>query len=481
MRLITWGTGERKLMSQRMRTRRRRPWGSMLAVLVAGSLLAAAPAGATASQRRTHTGFIDGAEYRVEIPERWNGTLVLYSHGYYPVVFEEPPLMLTNRPGETEAWLLDHGYAVAGSNFKGVRGATYEQALRDQLALLDWFDANVGRPRHTIALGSSSGGALSVMLAERDPHRFAGVASLCPPMDLNGQWNTFLDVSFAIKTLLGSSEIELVNVTNPQRSLELLQEAVTKATESKAGRAKLALAAALGNVPGWLAADAPRSTGLAEQLSEQVTQLQLAYVLSFGPFARVDLEGRAGGNPSWNVGVDYRRQLARSAERDLVRAAYREAKIDLGADLDKLAAAPRVAADPAAAGWLRRFGVPRGTTPTPVITVHNVADAAEPGHERWYAEQVRHNGNPNRLRQLYAGRAGHCSFTAAEEIVVLRALFERIETGRWPHLDPRRLNAAAGTFGPAFHDATDLKTFKDVVVPPSFTRFVPPRPMRPTR
>lgn len=469
-------------MSQSTR-RRRRLWGVTLAVLVVGGLLGVGPATALAQERRTFAGFIDGAEYRVEVPERWNGTLVLYSHGYFPVVFDPPPLGLTNRPGETEAWLLDHGYAVAGSNFKGVRGATYEQAQRDQLALLDWIDDNVGRPRHTVALGSSSGGALSVMLAERNPHRFAGVASLCAPMDLNGQWNALLDVSFAIKILLGSADIELVNVTNPQRSIELLQGAVTAAMQTEAGRAKLALVAAVGNVPGWLAANAPRPAGLEEQISAQVTQLQLIHILSFGPAARVDLERRAGGNPSWNVGVDYSRQLARSAERDLVREAYREAgpDADLDADLDQLAAAPRIAADPRAAGWLHRFGVPRGTTPTPVITVHNVADSAEPGHERWYAGQVRRSGDPNRLRQLYADRAGHCSFTAAEEIVTLRALFERIETGRWPHLDPRRLNAAAGTFGAGFHDTLDLATFKDVTVPPSFTRFTPPPPMRPTR
>jgi hypothetical protein len=46
--------------------------------------LSAAAAADAADGRRTYAGAIDGAAYRVEMPERWNGTLVLYSHGYLP-------------------------------------------------------------------------------------------------------------------------------------------------------------------------------------------------------------------------------------------------------------------------------------------------------------------------------------------------------------------------------------------------------------
>ena len=34
--------------------------------------------------RQTYTGVIDGAEFKVETPERWNGTLLIFSHPYYP-------------------------------------------------------------------------------------------------------------------------------------------------------------------------------------------------------------------------------------------------------------------------------------------------------------------------------------------------------------------------------------------------------------
>jgi pimeloyl-ACP methyl ester carboxylesterase len=457
-----------------------RLWTVGLVMLGVTSMIGTGSAAAAQRQRSFH-GYIDGAEYRAEVPARWNGTLVLYSHGYFPHGFDPPGVGLANRT-ETEGWLLDHGYALAASDFLGVNGATYEQGLRDQTALLDWFDANVGRPRATVALGSSSGGALSVMLAERNPRRFAGVLSLCAPMDLNGQWNSLLDVSFAIRALLApDAGIELVHVTDAQASVDKLQAAINTAMSTKEGRARVALIAAIGNVPAWTTANAPRSPDLATQIAQQAFQLTLVNVGTFGPFGRVDLERRAGGNPSWNVGIDYRRLLERSSERELALRAYREAGMSLDADLRTLAEAPRIAPDARALAWLHRFGVPRGTTPTPVLTVHNVADGADPGHERWYAGRVDRAGDPAKLRQLYVNRPGHCTFTTAEEIVALRAIFTRIDTGRWPTLDPSRLNASAATFtDPSFHRAFDLATFQDVTVTPDYTRFTPTPSLRPS-
>ena len=61
-----------------------------------------------------------------------------------------------------------------------------------------------------------------------------------------------------------------------------------------------------------------------------------------------EIEAMAGGNPSWNHDVDYRRLLDQSGLAELVRAQYRKAELSLDADLDALAKAPRIAADPGA-------------------------------------------------------------------------------------------------------------------------------------
>ncbi|SBT45887.1 alpha/beta fold hydrolase [Micromonospora narathiwatensis] len=465
---------------------------ALTAALVAAVSAVAAPAAAkpstTESGRRTLTGTIGGADFRVELPERWNGTLVLYSHGYLPEGFPSFGIGLTNRPpdrSETEAWLLDHGYAMAASQFAdGGVGYAVERGLRDQIALLDWFEAHVGPPRRTIATGQSMGAGIAVQLAERHPRRFAGVATMCGAYDTRATFDTGLDVLFAVRTLLAPDrDIDLVRPDDPAGSAQALAEAIQQALTTRQGRARLALAAALNNVTGWYSAHETRPTDPVELTGNQAEWLQYAYGLGFGPPGRLDLERRAGGNPSTNVGVDYRRQLLRSAQTRQVEQAYRAAGLDLRADLGRLAAAPRIAADPAAVDYLHRVGVPEGRTPVPVVTMHTVGDGGAPPHqERWYADQVRRAGDPGRLRQLWVDRGGHCSFSAAEEIVLLRTLVARLDSGHWPETGPRALHEAARALGDPYQLVLDLgRTFADAPMPPAFTRFTPPLPLRPSR
>jgi alpha/beta superfamily hydrolase len=101
-----------------------------------------------------------------------------WSHGYYPDFIEFPPMPVALSTAEqTAGWLLDHGYALAASNFLGVTGLAVEPALRDQVRLLDWFEDNVGRPRRTISSGMSMGGGIAVLLAERT----RTVSTACSP------------------------------------------------------------------------------------------------------------------------------------------------------------------------------------------------------------------------------------------------------------------------------------------------------------
>ncbi|MEV4625815.1 alpha/beta hydrolase-fold protein [Micromonospora sp. NPDC049523] len=459
--------------------------GTLVATPATAAEPAASDAGrwnGTGTERRSYTGTIDGAGYRVEVPQGWNGTLVLFSHGYYPPGWQPERIELANRP-ETEQWLLDHGYALAASSFTGTVGYAVEPALHDQIALLDWFDAHVGRPRQTVSTGQSLGAAVAVLLAERHPRRFAGVSTMCGEYDPLGTWNMALDLTFAIRTLLAPGEdIDLVRADDPTASAAALQQAVQRAVGTPQGQARIALAASFGNVPGWYSAHLPEPTDPTERILAQASWLEWAYSLGMGPTGRADLEARAGGNPSWNVGVDYTRQLARSAQHDQVRAAYRAAGLDLRADLDRLATAPRIAADPAAVGYLYRYGVPVGRTPVPVLSLHNIRDGgAVTDQERWYADQVRRNGDPGRLRQLYVNRGGHCAFSAAEEIVSLRSLLHRVDTGRWADLDPHRLNRTAGGYAEPYQFVLDLATFADRPMPPAFVRHTPPEFLRPSR
>ncbi len=457
-------------------------------VLTTGAQAGAAVASAETADagRRSYSGEIGGAAYRVEMPARWNGTLLLYSHGYLPEGFPVMAIALTNRPAPfgtpTEEWLLQAGYALAASNFAGVTGYQVKQGLTDQIALLDWFEANVGRPRHTIATGQSMGAALAVLLADTHPDRFSGVATFCGAYDVLGLWNTVLDVTFVVKTLLAPGEdIDLVRPRDPSASFEALQRALDRAAMTPAGRARLSLAASVNNITGWYSARLPEPALAIERILQQKEWIKNAYAL-LGTIAREDLEAKAGGNPSSNVGIDYAAQLRRSAQTELVQRAYGAAGLDLRADLAALAEAPRVGAEPGAVRFLRRYGVPTGRTPVPVVSLHTTGDGgAVPDQERWYAGLVRRHGDPDMLRQLFVRRGGHCSFTAAEEITTLQALVARIDAGSWRELSPATLNAAAGAFDLRHQFAFDFSTFTDGPVTPSFTEHRPPRFLRPSR
>jgi pimeloyl-ACP methyl ester carboxylesterase len=457
---------------------------ALLIVLLGLALVApAAAADPRTTGWQTHEGTIDGAKYLVKVPHRWNGTLVLFSHGYYPEKWGLPPeTLLATAPG-SEKWLLEHGYALATSDFANPFGFAMEDALRDQIALLDWFDDTIGEPRRVLSNGMSQGGGIAIVLAERHPRRFDGVLATCSEYDFNGTWNSALDINFATRTLLTDDDtIELVRPTDAEASVAALSAGIADARDDAAGLAKLALIGALGNVSPWANAHQPAPTDVDAKIQQMANWIDGAYTQGVGPLGRLDLEARAGGNPSWNVGVDYARQLAKSEYRDLVVQAYAKAGLDLNADLAELAAAPRIAPDAKALKYMYSYGVPRATNPVPTISLHNTHDGgAVVDQARWYADQVDRFGNPSKLRQVYVNRGNHCAVSAAEEISALRAVERRVETGRWPDTRPGTLNAAAGGFAPEYHEVKDLFTWEDEPMPPAFVEFEPPRFLRPSR
>lgn len=455
-----------------------------LLVVLLGLALVAPTAGAEPRPTgwQTHEGTIDGADYLVKVPHRWNGTLVLYSHGYYLEAWPPEEIALSTAPA-SEEWLLANGYALAASDFANPFGFAVEDGLRDQVALLDWFFEHVGEPRRVLSNGMSQGGGIATLLAERHPRLFDGVLATCAEFDFNGSWNTALDVNFATRTLLTNDDtIELVRPTNAAASVAALSAGITAARDDAAGQARLALIGALGNISPWADAHAPAPTDLDTRIQHMANWIDAAYTQGIGPAGRVDLERRAGGNPSSNVGIDYARQLAKSEYRHLAVQAYARAGLDLEADLAQLAAAPRIAPDRQAVKYMSRYGIAKATNPVPTITLHNTLDGgALVDQVGWYADQVDRFGNPSKLRHAYVNRGGHCAVSSAEEITALRAVERRTETGRWGDTRPGRLNQAAGAFSPEYHVVKDLFTWEDETMPPAFVEFEPPTFLRPSR
>ncbi len=144
------------------------------------------------------------------------------------------------------------------------------------------------------------------------------------------------------------------------------------------------------------------------------------------PFAfdfRAELEARAGGNPSFNTGVNYEKQLKHSVNYAEVQALYTAAGLSLDADLATLKSAARISADPGALTYLSQNIIYNGQLPFPVLTMHTEGDglvAVE--EERAYKTVVKEADDSALLRQTFVHRAGHCEFSPAETITAMQTL-----------------------------------------------------------
>ena len=429
-----------------------------------------------ASSSKTLTGAIGAATYRIEVPSPWNGTLFLYSHGYVP---PDSDKVAVAAPGvDATAWLLSHHFAIAGSSYSS-NGWALEDAFNDQVALLDYFDEHVGKPKRVIAWGHSLGGIITAGLVQLHPDRLTAAMPMCGVLAGGiATWNAELDAAYAFRTLLApTSNLQLVHISDPAANLQTALDLFTQAVATEAGRARIALVGALIDLPGWFDPRLPEPAAgdyVAQAAAQASWESRADFAFAFR--YRAELEHRAGGNPSWNTGVDYAHLLSISPDREEVAALYSAAGLDLQSDLRILAGGARVKADPAAARYLDRYISLDGNLSIPVLTMHTTGDGLViPPNESAYADAVGAAGDSGMLRQVFVHRAGHCTFTPAETIAAVQVLLKRLDTGRWDEaaLKPAALNATAKA------QDESLNAFFGAAAPPAFIDFQPapfPRP-----
>ena len=125
-------------------------------------------------------GKYDGGLYRIEIPEAWNGELVLFAHGFVP---NTGPQGATLRVGvhRFREHVVKSGFAWAASSYR-CNGYVPGQGLLDTMALVDLFkQANGGRaPQRTYLTGESMGGHVTLLGLQEFPTTFDGGLAMCP-------------------------------------------------------------------------------------------------------------------------------------------------------------------------------------------------------------------------------------------------------------------------------------------------------------
>jgi dienelactone hydrolase len=389
---------------------------------------------ATAAPTPAHyTGTLaDGATWIADAPEHWNGALILFSHGF-------GPLTAADAPSQASAdALLAQGYALAGSSYDP-NGSWWAlaSAERDQFAALAAVEGVLGRPERVIAVGESMGGLVNSQIAQDGAGRVDAALNLCGlvagGVDLN---NYQLNAEYAITALLpGAADVPIRDYASPDAGAAAaaqLAAAISQAQSSAAGRARIALVAALLNEADWAPGQtAPAPGDYAGQEAQEyawLTSGQLAFIES----GRFFIEQAAGGDSGWNAGVDYARLLSGSAHAGQVAALYRQAGLSLDADLNTLTRGAHYTAEGDSLAAMRATSTDTGRLAVPLLDIHTTADQLVPvEQETAFADEVRAAGDSALLRQAYAQRQGHCNFTAAEIVAALDTVDRRAADGHW--------------------------------------------------
>jgi pimeloyl-ACP methyl ester carboxylesterase len=350
------------------------------------------------------------------VPPNWNGTLVVYAHGYEDP--QEPLAVPDVTFGELDVptELMKLGFAFATSSFRK-NGYAVQQAGNDLNALVAHFPDTYGTPPDKVLIiGASEGALIATMLVERYPQTYAGGLALCGPLgganaeiqylgDFRAVFDVYFDWIFDFGIVDGMP------------------------TYSNYGEYLAAKTYYAGQIGGAFSADqqaveqlfsvtkVPRNPDPNINPIEAATQTALS-LLRYNVFGFNDLRDVAGGNPygnrwRWYSGSDNDWWLNRKVER--------------------------VSADPAARQYLREYYAPTGRLQRPLVSMHTTTDEIVPfWHELIYGFKVIAQGNAQKFTLLPVPRYGHCNFTEQEVLGSLALLLSETGTPLSPVLESYR-------------------------------------------
>jgi len=316
---------------------------------------------------KVELGDLKGAKFRIDIPESWNGGLVVYCHGYAdkPVNYTDGPL-----PAAL-AVFTSQGYAVAQSGYSA-GGWAIEQAVSDIEALRQYFVLKYGRPKETFITGHSMGGFLTMMLMERAPANYDAGLAMCGPLAPAAY---FMQAAFDLRVVTDYYFPGMLPA--PDRVPASFQG--TPELDRK-------LQALFESQP-------EKSAALLRFAGLHNTQ-ELARVLTFLTYVLMDMEQRAGGNPFDNRNTIYETQNDYNALNEAVK---------------------RYTADFRAAEYMRTWYTPTGRLTKPMLAIHTTYDPIVPVRiANRYSELVQQSGSSGLFVQQFVEHDGHCAIQPAE-------------------------------------------------------------------
>ena len=420
-----------------------------LAILASAALVAtvvvAAPANAAATGPtcdgktpvQTCSGTTsDGALYTMQVPSDWNGTALIYSHGYgfiidipagVPVVggSKVDNSAYAGPDAATDAALVKAGYAIMGSGFAR-QGWNIDSAVKTNVELVGVFKKQFPKVSKVIAWGKSGGAFITQSLAEKYPTLVDGIALGCPVLGtVEAELDMALDFLWGLKTFFDPT----IKGGNYSAGAAGAGEAITDLVKMFTVIGKLQASISTNawpdtsKAPDSIKAIPPRSAlllvGLMAGIPTKSTSfdsttgpegaLKLTWPLAIAPAMAVlengaqgaalailathDLELQAGGAFYDNSKTDY---AARVADEAVTFNAALSGNTALNGLLSYLSplnpAAPRLTANQAALAKLRALSTHTGKISVPTVVLAGETDVVSPaGNTQWlidrYAEQ----------------------------------------------------------------------------------------------
>ncbi len=365
---------------------------------------------------RVDYGVIDGAGYRIELPEAWNGELLLWAHGFRGLNEAgdgySPQLTFDELPRREE--IIGLGYGWATSTYRA-NGYVPGLGVDDLLKVKDRVTEIARRPSRSYCVGGSMGGATAQLMAQEFPGEINAALSYCGALG-----------NIAVVDYIAAWHL-------------LAHWFIGEPPQQVDARGVLEWSAPLGLREGGELTLSP----LGEQFAAVIEQF------SGGP----RWGSRDGFAIQWNIafalGATLWPQLLASA--DLARGQTiaidpNELPVDtsghryeatgateLGLDLDRLnAEVVRLQADPS-----RRadpgVGLSTGELRVPLLALKTTGDLFTPIHlERDYQRQVQSAGFGDKLVVQAIRRAGHCNFSEPETLSALTAIVTWLSFGLAP-------------------------------------------------
>jgi hypothetical protein len=372
------------------------------------------------------SGEINGAPYRIRVPEVWNGTLLVFAHGYRDKA--DHPGEIDNRTADVapsaalEAPLLAQGFALAGTAYKD-NGWDIGDAIQDVKNLTVFFQENVAQPQHTILVAASLGTFVGYKSMEQFGGIYDGALCLCTAgAGATRLWDSGVPLYLAYDVVFGIPP-SWGTVGEVRNDIDFETEVLAKLGPELAN---------IANFPKFefirLVAKNP-GQGITPPPPPAFYPGWALTDFFFFTEARAELQRRAGGPFVQNLDQNY---TLTAAEKTYLAGIGLPAPV-VDAWLAQMNARRDIEAKTSARNYVRNNTDFNGKIRHPILTVHTIIDPLlVVANESAYAELNAAAGKQDLLFQTFTTGVGHCNLTGPQVLTAIGAIDQWVRTGVRP-------------------------------------------------